>query len=283
MGKRKAISKRNSGFVPRFLRIHKARIGKHWIWPEHTNRDTEIVLIKKGAIRCQVDKVEFTAHDGDVFFVQTGQLHYEEILTEHLDIFTLRFDLLDKKHDLCRFIACESTKPQSLKGFEKVSIGMFEQILQLVWNEEPGAEKKVGSIILKLIEMIKKQYGKNKETAKPTVISTHHSKLILQSVEYIRANLDGKICVPELAKVCYISPHYFAHIFKETMGVSPLRYVQQLRIDQAKRLLADDLLYVYQVAQKVGYSDPFYFSRIFKKATGYSPQTFRSHIHLAQL
>lgn len=283
MGKRKAISRRGSDFLPHFLRIHKARIGKHWIWPEHTNRETELVSIKKGMMRCLIDKVEFTARDGDVYFIQTGQLHYEEILSEHLDIFTLRFNLLDRKNNLCRFITGQSLKPQHLKGFGVQSADLFEQILQLVWNEKPGTEKKIELIILKLIAMVRKQYGKDPHEAKPSAISSHHRTLIRQAEEHIRANLDRKISIPDLAKVCCISPHHFAHIFKETMGVPPLHYIQQLRMDRARRLLADDSLSVYQVAQKVGYGDPFYFSRIFKKTTGHSPQTFRGYIHLAHL
>ncbi len=283
MRKSESMDQKSSDLTPHFLRIHKARIGKHWIWPEHINRDTEFVLTKKGTMRCRIDNVEFTASDGDVFFIQTGQLHYEEILSEHLDIFTLRFNLLDRKNNLCRFITGESLKPQYLKGFGTKSADLFEQILQLVWNEKPGTEKKIEAIILKLIALVRKQYGKDPYEAKPSAVSAHHRTLVRQAEDHIRANLDRKISIPDLAKVCCISPHHFAHIFKETMGVPPLHYIQQLRMDQARRLLADDSLCVYQVAQKVGYSDPFYFSRIFKKATGYSPQTFRSYIHLAHL
>ena len=62
--------KRIENLVPRFLRIHKARIGKHWVWGEHTNKNIEMVLIKKGKMRCVIDNIEFVAKDGDMYFIR---------------------------------------------------------------------------------------------------------------------------------------------------------------------------------------------------------------------
>jgi YesN/AraC family two-component response regulator len=47
---------------------------------------------------------------------------------------------------------------------------------------------------------------------------------------------------------------------------------------EAKRLLADKSLAVYEVAARVGFDDPYYFSKAFKKATGLSPAAFRREI-----
>ncbi len=268
---------------PRFLRIHKARIGKHWGWPEHTNRETEFVLINKGAMRCVIENIEFQASDGDVYFVQPGQLHYEELLSEHIDIFTLRFDLLDRKGKSCRFITSSESGAQLLEGFAKESVNLFEQILQLVWNEEPSAQKKIEAIIARMTEIVRKRYSESSVPSRAEAFSPHHSALADNAAAYIKQNLDKPISVTEIAESCCVSPHHLAHVFKEVRGISPLRYARRLKIDRAKRLLADESLCIYEVAMHVGFKDPFHFSRSFKKATGFCPQTFRSHIRMAHL
>lgn len=269
--------------VPRFLRIHKARINRYWVWPEHTNRETELVLIKKGCMRCSIDHIEFVGGDGDLYFVQPGQLHCEEILGEYLDIFTLRFDLLDAKGQSQAFLAGLGPERQQLTDAEKWSGHLFEQILHLIWKDKPGAESKIEALILEIIGRIRHRCKIGRQT--PEAERTPGKGVVLteRAAGYIERNLQRKVSVSEVAEHCCVSPCHLTHVFKSILGVSPIRYIQQMRMDRAKRLLADESLYVYEIARAIGFDDPFYFSRMFKKVSGVSPGEFRTHIRRASL
>ena len=74
-------------------------------------------------------------------------------------------------------------------------------------------------------------------------------------------------------------PSYLSKIFARSKGISPAKYIVQLRVDKAKKLLIEHPeLLAKDIAFVVGYSDPNYFSRIFKRATGLYPSEFREMV-----
>ena len=83
--------------------------------------------------------------------------------------------------------------------------------------------------------------------------------------------------VQDMADYCHLSADYFSHRFKEFTGVSPIQFLNNLRIERAKELLLAEHLSVSEVAEVVGYKDPLYFSKVFKKATGMSPKQFHGN------
>jgi len=83
--------------------------------------------------------------------------------------------------------------------------------------------------------------------------------------------------VQRMADYCHLSTDYFSHRFKQSTGVSPMQFLNNLRIERAKELLLAEHLGVSEVAELVGYKDPLYFSKAFKKATGMSPKLFHGN------
>jgi len=80
--------------------------------------------------------------------------------------------------------------------------------------------------------------------------------------------------ISSMADFCKLSESYFSHTFKSRMNVSPMQYLNALRIEKAKEFLTTNAMSVGTIAQLVGYGDPLYFSRVFKKNTGIAPHQF---------
>jgi AraC family transcriptional regulator len=94
--------------------------------------------------------------------------------------------------------------------------------------------------------------------------------------ERVRSRLAEPITVDELAEVAGFSRRHFLRAFKQSIGQTPLRYVQDLRLDEAKRQLIAGKRSITAIAIDCGFSHVQHFSTAFRKATGLSPTQYRN-------
>ena len=109
--------------------------------------------------------------------------------------------------------------------------------------------------------------------------SLTHTRL-QQAIDYIHAHLERDLSLAEIAQVVNISPTYFASLFKRTTGISPHKYVVQLRVERAKLLLSKTNLAIADIALQVGFSNQSHLTRHFKRLTGATPKQFRKIVRM---
>lgn len=102
-------------------------------------------------------------------------------------------------------------------------------------------------------------------------------KYIDKATEYIHSHYCEKINVCSVADFMHMNSNYFSKLFKSRIGMTPMQYINSLRIERAIQLLCHTDMTIASIAASLGYTDPFYFSRIFKKMTGTSPGNFRKN------
>lgn len=103
------------------------------------------------------------------------------------------------------------------------------------------------------------------------------NSVIYKGILYIENNFLEKINVNEIAKMCSVSPGTFRHEFHKIKGMSPIEYVNHLRIMRAAQLLASLEVSVKEVAGLVSFSDVYYFSKMFKRYMGTTPAKYVSY------
>jgi two-component system response regulator YesN len=99
---------------------------------------------------------------------------------------------------------------------------------------------------------------------------------IRPAINYIDANYNKPITLPDVAKASHLSISRLAHIFKEQMGVTIINYLTSVRIERAKQLLLATDQNCTEICFEVGYNNQSYFTRTFKGLVGMTPRQFKA-------
>ncbi len=101
---------------------------------------------------------------------------------------------------------------------------------------------------------------------------------IEQAMDQACADLSQPISIPAMANVAGLSASRFAHLFRQSLGISPRHWIELQRINRARQLLELTDLPIKQIAADVGFESPFYFSLRFTHYHGKSPRRYRADI-----
>lgn len=97
-------------------------------------------------------------------------------------------------------------------------------------------------------------------------------------MDYLEHHHRQDVSNQQLAEVAGISPFHFTRLFKRKVGSTPHRYVLQLRMQSARKLLRGTDLSVLEVAAACGYANPSHFAAAFCRAYGQNPGEFRGSL-----
>lgn len=96
-----------------------------------------------------------------------------------------------------------------------------------------------------------------------------------EAIHFMQENIEKKITLEDIAKYLGYSASHFSMMFKKQTGMSPLNYINKLKIKEACYLLKNTDMKINQICHKVGIEDCYYFSRLFSKTMGMSPKEYR--------
>ena len=101
---------------------------------------------------------------------------------------------------------------------------------------------------------------------------------VRRAKEYIRANLEDPIHLPDVATHCGVSQHHFSRLFKSSTGLSFTEYVARCRVELAKQELLKANARVTEVAFEVGFQSLSQFTRSFARMVGMTPTQYRQQM-----
>jgi AraC-like DNA-binding protein len=157
------------------------------------------------------------------------------------------------------------------------SVGISEQIVQLYkWAITTAKEQKAGfqqmlagyiNLLLGYAYSYDRQY---KFEEMSIVKDINKAKLIILEI------LHTQMTAPDVADILNMSYSRFRHIFKQYMGLSPARYIVEIKIQKSKELLTNTNMSSKEISFALGFENADYFCTIFKKKTDMTPLQYRT-------
>lgn len=141
---------------------------------------------------------------------------------------------------------------------------IFCKIRNSVFSDDALSKVKSEYLTLELLSLLAhlKPTSTTEKMMKAVLDEMHHSYFMPYDTK-------------KFAQMLSLSEGRFNHLFKETVGISPQKYYNEIRMENASVLLKETDLSITEIALKTGFSDPLYFGQRFKKFFGVSPKQYR--------
>lgn len=149
------------------------------------------------------------------------------------------------------------------KGKEEPSINILEQGAEKINNLESARDME------QFFDELIQNYFMTGEDAKG------NDNIVVQAKSYIEKEIMKDISLVDVAEHLHVHKGYLCRIFKEQIGINLVTYIQDKKMEEAKRLLRETMLKTYEIADLLGYQSPQYFSIVFKKNVNMSPNDYR--------
>lgn len=254
----------------RLLYITESSFGADWLSIPHTHHFVELFFITKGNGKFMIENELYTIKKNDLIVINPNVLHTEYAEEGSKDSFEYVV------------LGVNGLKFLDMSLNQTFLIYDFSNQRQLILNylnlllEEIKLKKENFTLIcqnlLEALLLIIARGTKADLKIEPSKKITQECRFIEQ---YISTHYKEEITLDELADLTYLNKYYLIHSFKEFTGYSPINYLINVRINEAKHLLSTTDYPISKVAMQVGFSSHSYFCQIFKKETGQSPLQYR--------
>ena len=223
------------------------------------NNNALVYYCSEGAQYILSDGTSFEPKAGEAVYIPAGCKYRLKINKDKCELFSIFFQMLDENNERSAFsdhIIC------TYAGNSQLSSIMLECI------------KLCDSTVVNRLLLSSNMYNVLHEFIS-CVENKKYPPPVEAALSYINNNLNTIISVKELASNCAMSESEFRSLFKESVGQSPLKYINAERMKKAILLLKVSDLPVSMISDMLGFYDDAYFYKIFKKTYNITPTEYR--------
>lgn len=101
--------------------------------------------------------------------------------------------------------------------------------------------------------------------------------------QYIHEHIEEHIMLQDVADYVWISPAYLSTLFKKQYNQSFVDYINQEKVECAKKLIEEDRYLIGEIAYRLSFENAYYFARVFRKFTGMSPSEYQKSLSMKRV
>lgn len=249
--------------------LHDLTLGKtHSLGRHNWHESLEILFFTSGSADVTCNFQEIQANPGDIVVINPNTLHniYARSTAHYYCL------IIDRAFCISNYIDTSDIHFDALVRDSEIS-ALIEQFVSEYKNSDLICRSQfLRSTALRILALLKGQYSKasSPKEEHSTVFSG-----VKKALSYIHSKSHTKITLEDLSKFSGLSKFYLAREFRNLVGCTVVEYINQVRCENAKRMLQEDQMSIAAIAESCGYPNPAYFTQIFLRNTGFHPSQYK--------
>ena len=251
--------------------------------PAHWHDAMEILFCLNGEVRIHAEHDTLTLSHNQLIVFDSKEVHSIHsdsklymFLCIHVDkkLLSVYCPNLELYHIKCRPVPLDDPK-----AFQYIHLCQLAHELTRtnIKNASTRAMRSDGTALLMLADLI--QYFS--EYAPPETASGHGNRTIRELISYVNEHYTEKLSLEDAADYVGFSREYICRFFKQHMGLTFLRYLNEVRISHAGRLLSSTDLSISEIMNTCGFTNQTIFNRLFKEIYGMTPRQARKTLSVS--
>lgn len=270
MDKRKLYEKKiieDEEFPIQFIMNSITQKGEYFYthWHEHI----ELHYMVKGSSVFYCNQKKIVAKEGSLVVFNSNEVHRGVSDGGKIEAVVMIFEL----SAFSREVAHAGFVFQNLITDDAAIQEMMQRFYRENQEKQTGYKLACKGIVLEVLTYLMRRYAVEK--LNESEYSRRNKNLIRLNtvIEYVEKHYTEPVTNGELAELIHVSEDRFNHLFRDSMGISPLNYINEIRLKKAKNLLETGEYSVLEAATEVGFSDLNHFGRLFRKKYGCTPSS----------
>jgi len=260
---------------PRFTVRHAATV--NCVFEPHSHSAFTVTAVLAGHMSASIDECTFEVSEGEAALTNIGQSHAgraSEVEFVSIGVGPVLVNELVAEIGLTRTTA-DIVFRTNLVRDEALNL-TIRAIAAEIFGDQWGHDEMLDALVRQLVIHLLRFHL--------TVRMSDHIELsragpvdrrLRRAIEFMHDNFGRELALEEIASAAYLSEYHFARLFKQITRVTPHVYLANLRLEQARKLLAETALPISEIAATVGYQSQSHFSKMFKAVAGITPRAFR--------
>lgn len=244
----------------------------------HFHEHYEILYVRENSRILMVNnRDKYILNDANIALIKPFIIHKtlsDEKKRQKRSLINFSFDIAEKIADFSGYdiLKCFDIPVLQMEDSVKKSVIECMDELSLLDEESDSYEAEFKSVLLRLLIILEK------ESEKKYVRKNESGKGVGETIPLIAKKIQqcysDDLTLEALAEEFHISPCYLSRCFKNNMGISLIKYINNVRIIAAQKLIDEGYTSITAVAMQTGFSNITHFERVFKKITGISPKKY---------
>ena len=297
----------NLSYLPGVLLAGHSGCPSGWSLTGRRLEEAEIIVVYSGVLRCIVDGNPLFLREGDACLVpphlpvdqyaEGGPCRFFYI---HVELNMQKADAAFKQRIVSNYVnrpsdmepgffflpplkpentvVCVGQKMQT-GSYKNEIFTLFQRLLLERNRETVHSTLLIALEAAQILALLGQCWLRQTVPPAETPTGREQNKLVQDALLYLHSHFSAPLRVADLAEQLKVSQQYLTRLFRTETGLSPIKYLNHLRIEKAKEYMRTTQMNISEAASACGFDNIYYFSRLFKQLEGMPPSAYRAWLN----